>query len=653
MRSESQPFQRLPYNEISNRRENLTNPRHLFRSSERMPASTRPPPRSDFPLADRLTEEDFSIRLGRTELQNVTERETKRQHDRPKDLDYKRRFSVSDLPVISVSLLERSQMGQEPLGETAWPRESRVVTQHLVSSELGRHGSVKAGRINFSPVAPSVPSPGDSSFWITLTHAGQTVNHHVWEQMPEALLAEEAGSIFGLDPEFIVLMLFSTPPQTLDKLRTIAGPPRIFLRANVFVFFVGPCQPVRNIQTQIESRHPDHGTYPQFQHPLDGQMPDLGSAQGPSLNSKLLGTFKLPKFDGSPRHWKAWEKGFARFLGLHLLDHVLEADFLLQVPLSQNSYAANKIVFFLLEDAVSSGSMAAKYVRQASKHNGHEAYMRLWNGYVFSGPQTATILLGELSHLRLLRDESPSAFCLRLVELIEDLELIPGPAAVFMGDTQKLGYLLTAIRHEKDLQSVCTQIQSDQLRGKITFEQACLELHHRCDAIRADEILDTTLRSPGKSLGLLSTEKKRHNRKEDSALVPCLSKECLGKIVSFLPFCKACYLQCMAGKTPVVELKDGPGNAKYNPKTMRIEFPASVPSSRLPQDKKEKSEKGLVAHLGVYLARPLSSIDSSSVLFYVDSGAGQCHFSCSSVFAHMTPCRVEIVVVSGLLEVFG
>jgi hypothetical protein len=155
-----------------------------------------------------------------------------------------------------------------------------------------------------------------------------------------------------------------------------------------------------------------------------------------------------------------------------------------------------------------------------------------------------------------------------------------------MGDTQKLGYRLSAIRHEKDLQSVYSQLQSDQLRGTITFDQACLELHHRCDAIRADKLLDTTIRSPGKSVSLLSTEAKRHNRKGDGELVPCLSKDCEGKIVAFLPFCKGCYLQCMAGKTPVVELRDGLGKATYNPKTMRIEFPSTVPASRIPQVRK-------------------------------------------------------------------
>ncbi len=40
------------------------------------------------------------------------------------------------------------------------------------------------------------------------------------------------------------------------------------------------------------------------------------------------------------------------------------------------------------------GSLASKYIRQAAKWNGHEAYALLHNMYVFSGPQTETILLG-------------------------------------------------------------------------------------------------------------------------------------------------------------------------------------------------------------------------------------------------------------------
>ncbi len=109
---------------------------------------------------------------------------------------------------------------------------------------------------------------------------------------------------------------------------------------------------------------------------------------------------------------------------------------------------------------------------------------------MFNGPQTATILLGEISRIRLLRDEDASSFCLRLVELIEDLELIPGDAAVFLTDTQKLGYLLSAIRHETGLQAVYSQLLSEQLRGTVTFEQACRELHLRVEAMKADDFMD-------------------------------------------------------------------------------------------------------------------------------------------------------------------
>jgi hypothetical protein len=196
----------------------------------------------------------------------------------------------------------------------------------------------------------------------------------------------------------------------------------------------------------------------------------IGAIPLPALNSKLLSSFKLPKFDGAARNWKAWDRAFQRFLGLHQLDHVLEEDFPTRIWENPGAKKSNKIVFFLLEDAVASRSLASKYVRQAAKWDGHGAYLLLHNGYVFSGPQTAKILLAELSSLRLLRNENASVFCLRLIEFVGDLEMIPGNAAVYLTETQKLGYLLSAIRHEPSLQSVYVQLQSDQLRGRVSFE---------------------------------------------------------------------------------------------------------------------------------------------------------------------------------------
>jgi hypothetical protein len=114
-----------------------------------------------------------------------------------------------------------------------------------------------------------------------------------------------------------------------------------------------------------------------------------------------------------------------------------------------------------------------------------------------------------------------SAFCLRLVELIEDLELIPGPAAVFMTDNQKLGYLLSAIRHETSLQSVYSQLQSEQLRGTTTFKQACQELHHRCEAMKADDFIDSR---PGRAL--VSTDHKKLGALGVPVeKLPCLTKD--------------------------------------------------------------------------------------------------------------------------------
>jgi hypothetical protein len=159
----------------------------------------------------------------------------------------------------------------------------------------------------------------------------------------------------------------------------------------------------------------------------------------------------------------------------------------------------------------------------------------LYNRFVFSGPQTAAILLAELTSIRFLRDETASGFCMRLVELLEELETVPGSAAVCMNDTQKLGYLLSAIIHETDLQSVYVQLQADQLSGNVTFEQACDELHHRCDAIRADKYMDTTFHGGLKAL--VSTELKKIDKlKQNTSRLNCLTKDCFGMIVAFLLF---------------------------------------------------------------------------------------------------------------------
>jgi hypothetical protein len=386
-------------------------------------------------------------------------------------------------------------------------------------------------------------------------------------------LAIEAGQIFGLDPESVVMILFSSVPTQLKRADLLAGPPTVGPGARVMVFHVA----------QSGHRHEMHRPEPRAALSLDSPIPPL--------NSKLLSTFKLPKFDGVARSWKLWEKAFQRFLGIHQLDYVLEEDFLDMLWVTPGAKAANKMVFFLIEDAVAPGTLASKLVCQATKWNGHEAFGLLRDGYVFNGPQTATILLAELSKIRLQRDEDASSFCLRLIELIEDLELVPGEAAVFLTDTQKLGYLLSAIRHETGLQSVYSQLQSEQLRGTITFDQACRELHHRVESMKADDFID---RRSGRAL--ISTDAKKHGQ---AAVVleqvHCLAKDCTEMIQPYLPLCKLCYLQSMAGKVPTLVLRDGLGTAVYNVSTNRLDFPPAVPKSRFPQKGMKKGRKVLMA----------------------------------------------------------
>ena len=278
-------------------------------------------------------------------------------------------------------------------------------------------------------------------------------------------------------------------------------------------------------------------------------------------------------------------------MGLHQLDYVLEENFLDLLWTTPGAKAANKMVYFLVEDAVATGTLGSRLIRQATKWNGHEAFVLLRNGYVFNGPQTATILLAELSRIRLKRDEDASTFCLRLVELIEDLELIPGDAAVYLTDTQKLGYLLSAIRHETSLQSVYSQLQSEQLRGTISFDQACQELHHRVEAMRADDFLDSR---PGRAL-VSTTGKKLGQQDVNLVKVPCLAKDCAELVQPYLPLCKLCYLQCMAGKIPSLVLRDNLGTALFNSKTQVLDFPPSVPPSRFPKKGLKKGKKILVA----------------------------------------------------------
>ncbi len=152
------------------------------------------------------------------------------------------------------------------------------------------------------------------------------------------------------------------------------------------------------------------------------------------------------------------------------------------------------MVYYIIDDSVQNSPLAATYVRQAALNNGFEAYYTLHDGYVFAGSTTATLLLNELRKFRFLPDETPTKLCLRLAELFAELELLPGSAAITFIDTQRIGYLLNAFRHESEWDVVCSAITSAQIKGNITFREACEELKIRCETTRAHELMDKPIR---------------------------------------------------------------------------------------------------------------------------------------------------------------
>ncbi len=210
---------------------------------------------------------------------------------------------------------------------------------------------VEALTVIFSSIAivgPANDPANDSISSITLVYNGQTVRHEVHDSMPISRLMAEAGGIFSIDHTNIILMLFIRDGSgKLDRYGFIYGPPRVTSNSTVFVFLILPT-------------HADSVPGTDRRPVLYGSAPvPFPSSASTTMSSKLLGTFKLPKFDGSPRHWKIWERSLQRYLGLHQLDYVLQAGFLASLPYP-DAVNANKVVYFLIEEPVAIGTLATK-----------------------------------------------------------------------------------------------------------------------------------------------------------------------------------------------------------------------------------------------------------------------------------------------------
>jgi hypothetical protein len=347
---------------------------------------------------------------------------------------------------------------------------------------------------------------------------------------------------------------------------------------------------------------------------------DLDSRETPGKASdqafdKLRQSFKLPKFTGNAKDWKLWNQGLMRYLSIWNLDHVTDPDFADSLPLTTDQRRDNKLVFYILEDAVQGSPLARSYVQKAPRNNGFEAYYTLLDGFVFAGATTASLLLNELTNFRFKKDETPTGLCLRLEELFQDLKSLPGEAAMVFNDTQCIGYLLAALRHEKEWATVHSSITSSQIKGNITFAEACDELRVRCEASRAHETMDRSVGSnkvqalvaqttssisgtstPDQIYAFISTMAMKHNsgdkvvegdkrgNRKERPVFPCLAKDCSEQTP--FPLCGTCYHSLIAAKITALELKNNYGTATYNAESKLVVYPEKTPSDRMPSNVK-------------------------------------------------------------------
>jgi hypothetical protein len=275
----------------------------------------------------------------------------------------------------------------------------------------------------------------------------------------------------------------------------------------------------------------------------------------------------------------------------------------------------SKLVYFILEEATQGSPLASSYLRQAPFKNGFEGYYTLHDGFVFAGSTASTILLNQLSNFRFKQDETPTELILRLEELFQDLAMLPGDTGMTFNDTQCIGYLLGALRHEPEWATVASSITSSQLKGEITFRQACDELKLRCEADRAYTLIDKSVTTKKRVSGLaakiepdidsevidsitkslVSSVAKRLNKDTSSGnhklgdnknakrKFTCLAKGC-GTMTAF-PLCGLHYHSVVSGKIADLELMNDFGYAKYNVTTKLIEYPLAVPADRTPSNK--------------------------------------------------------------------
>ena len=261
---------------------------------------------SDFPIHQDafVGGGDSSVRR-LSGVENITTRETKRPKERNKDKEYRRlTLDRSDLPSFAPPVL--GGLGSRPFDDGF---NMGFHASPLPAPSPSPQGGSKGG------LSGASSSGSNTSFEIRLVCEGRSVTQQVSDSLPVVYLVYEASALFGIDPDSIQLMYFSMTPVMLDRARTLLGPPRVTPNSTIFVFRFPGLPVPRNVQSSHERE-------------LQPRAPEAM----PKLHSKLLGTFKLPKFDGTPKAWKQWDRDFVRFLGLHHLEHVIRERLVICCP---------------------------------------------------------------------------------------------------------------------------------------------------------------------------------------------------------------------------------------------------------------------------------------------------------------------------------
>ncbi len=226
------------------------------------------------------------------------------------------------------------------------------------------------------------PSPAhlftDPMYSINLVYEdGHTISQIVWLGMTIAQLRQIVATPFRVPPERV---FFACHGQPLAPGRTLGTPPAILANAYVYAFFSEhamhlflspgaanfpasprPQPPYSSPQVHGPALPP--GFVRQSPGPRDASShpPTRGAA-----HDKLRSGFRCPKFLGEARNWKAWNKGFVRFLAIQNLDHVIAESFMAQ-PLSITHQEENKLVYYIIEDAVTGSTVATQHVRRAAE----------------------------------------------------------------------------------------------------------------------------------------------------------------------------------------------------------------------------------------------------------------------------------------------